>query len=52
MRRAIIDFKTCKHFIIWKKKLSVEIMLMKATNKSMPEVDFQTEQIQRDQLIL
>lgn len=24
--RAIIDFRICKHFIIWKKKLSVEIM--------------------------
>lgn len=27
-------------------------MLMKATNKSMPEADSQTEQVQRDQLIV
>lgn len=52
MRRVIIDFKTCKHFIIWKKKIRVEITLMKATNKSMLEVDSQTEQVQRDQLIV
>lgn len=27
-------------------------MVMKATDKSMPEVDSQTEQVQRDQLIV
>lgn len=35
-----------------RKKLSVETMLMKATNKSMPEVDSQAEQVQRDQLMV
>lgn len=35
-----------------RKKLSVEMMLMKATNKSMPEVDSQAEQVQRDQLMV
>lgn len=40
--RVTIAFKTCNHFIIWKKKVSAEIKQMRAMKKSMPEVDSQS----------